>query len=172
MRTLLLALTLCISPSAALPQAPSTPAEPIPALRPLAGLVGPVWVAQFPGGKLTDTQVWSWVYDGKFLRSVHEVQDLDGRVVYGGETIYAWDARAERLVWWYVNATGGFVTGTLEPDGEGRFQVAGENHGPSEQLQEVRGVLALEEGGWSSTSLALTDGTWREQAVLVFRRRD
>ena len=129
-------------------------------------------MADFPGGKLSDTQIWSWAYDGKFLRSVHEVKDAEGRVVYGGETIYGWDAREERLTWFYFNATGGIVTGTLEPDvegGEGRWRVAGENHGPAEQLQEVRGLMAIEGDGWSSTSFALKDGEWREQAKLVFR---
>ena len=172
MRTLLLTLLLGLSslPEGAVP----APADPIPALRPLAALVGPKWVADFPGGKLSDTQIWSWAYDGKFLRSVHEVKDAEGRVVYGGETIYGWDARAERLSWFYFNATGGIVTGTLEPDDEalgeaGRWRVAGENHGPADQLQEVRGLMAIEEGGWSSTSFALKDGEWREQAKLVFR---
>jgi hypothetical protein len=175
MRTLLLTLSLLLSPNAAPEDKAPAPADPIPALRPLAALVGPKWVADFPGGKLSDTQIWSWAYDGKFLRSVHEVKDAEGRVVYGGETIYGWDAREEHLTWFYFNATGGIVTGTLEPDvpdvegSEGRWRIAGENHGPADQLQEVRGLMAIEGDGWSSTSFALKDGEWREQAKLVFR---
>src|SRR5262245_31605183 len=118
MRTLFVALVLSVPLVAAFQGDKSAPAavEPLEQLRPFAGLAGQSWVAALPGGKLTDTQTWTWAYGGKFLRSVHEVRDGDGKTVYGGETIYAWDAREEHLVWWYFNATGGFVEGTLMPE--------------------------------------------------------
>lgn len=173
MRTLLLAIVICVPLTAAFQGGGASPAapavEPIEPLRPLVGLVGHPWVATFPNGKLTDTQDWSWAYGGKFLRSTHEVRDADGRVVYGGETIYAWDARASQLVWWYFNATGGFVEGTLQPDGAGRYLIEGDNHGPATQKQEIRGILELGERTWSSISLEERDGEWRETVALEFR---
>ena len=172
MRTLLLACVLSVPLAAAFQvgdtSAAAAAVEPIEPLRPLAALVGPTWVAKFPNGKLTDTQTWTWAYGGKFLRSIHEVRDAQGKVVYGGETIYAWDARASQLVWWYFNATGGFVEGTLVPDGEASYLVEGENHAPASQKQVIRGVMELGNGTWSSTSLEEKDGAWREAAVLEF----
>jgi hypothetical protein len=172
MRSLLAAFALAV-PLAAAFQTRDEPApaavDPAEPLRPLAGLVGHPWVADFPSGKLTDTQTWTWVYGGKFLRSVHEVRDAEGRVVYGGETIYAWDAREQVLAWWYINATGGFVEGTLEPDGDGRYRIEGLNHGPASQKPQVHGLLEIGADGWSSTSLELKDGEWRESNRLEFR---
>lgn len=171
MRNLLVALGLSVPLAAAFQGERAAPAaiEPIEPLRPLAGLVGHPWVASLPGGKLTDTQTWTWAYGGKFLRSVHEVRDSEGKALYGGETIYAWDARAEKLVWWYFNTTGGFVEGTFEPEGEHAYRVEGRNHGPAEQKTEIHSLMEIADGSWSSTSLELKDGEWREANRLEFK---
>jgi hypothetical protein len=171
MRNFLLAFVLFVPLAAAFQGDKAAVAQdmPIEPLRPLAALVGHPWVAALPGGKLTDTQTWTWAYGGKFLRSVHEVRDGDGRAVYGGETIYAWDAREEKLVWWYFNTTGGFVEGTFTPEGERSYRVEGRNHGPSAQKTEIHGLMEIADGSWSSTSLELKDGEWREANRLEFK---
>jgi len=171
MRNLLVALVLSVPLMAAFQGKESAPAavEPIAQLRPLAALVGHPWVAALPGGKLTDTQSWTWLYGGKFLRSEHQVRDAEGHTVYSGETIYAWDAREEKLVWWYINATGGFVEGTFVPDGERSYRVEGKNHGPSSQKDEIHGLMEIQDGTWSSTALELRDGAWHEASKLEFR---
>ena len=171
MRNLLAALVLSVPLLAAFQgdRAAGAAVEPIEPLRPLAGLVGHPWVAALPGGKLTDTQTWTWAYGGKFLRSVHEVRDGEGKAVYGGETIYAWDARAEHLVWWYFNTTGGYVEGTLVPEGERTYRVEGRNHGPAAQKSEIHGLMEIAEGSWSSTALELKDGALREANRLEFK---
>src|SRR4051794_5495167 len=68
-----------------------------------APLVGGEWVADFPGGQVTDTQRFEWAFNRQFVRNVHEVR-AGGQVVYSGETMYAWDERASRIVWWYWNS--------------------------------------------------------------------
>ena len=170
MRNLLAALVLSVPLLAAFQgDRAGAAVEPIEPMRPLAGLVGHPWVAALPGGKLTDTQTWTWAYGGKFLRSVHEVRDGDGKAVYGGETIYAWDAREEHLVWWYFNTTGGYVEGTLVPEGERTYRVEGRNHGPASQKSEIHGLMEIADGSWSSTSLELKDGELREANRLEFK---
>ena len=79
---------------------------------PFEALVGGAWLGTFPDGKLTDRQVFEWIYDGKFLRNTHAVLGAGGKAVYEGETIYAWDHAKERVAWWYFNTTGGTWTST------------------------------------------------------------
>ena len=70
-----------------------------------APLIGRDWTAPLPKGNLTDTQRFEWVYGKKFIRNTHAVKTANGEVVYEGETVYAWDSRSGRIVWWYWNAS-------------------------------------------------------------------
>ncbi len=109
---------------------PAQPSQPLGQLAIFSPLVGRDWVAEFPGNNVTDTQRFEWVLGARFLRNVHHVR-AGGKVVYEGETIYAWDQRAQRIVWWYWNSTGGYVTGTIAIREDGAIATEGENHGPS-----------------------------------------
>lgn len=141
---------------------------PRPELRAFAPLVGTTWIATFPNGTLTDEQRFEWLFGGKFLRIEHDVRNEEGTVVYRGETIYAWDATQERIVFWYWNETGGFVTGTLEPEGD-TWVAEGINHAPPPQTPAVRTVIRLAEDSWQSSHFFQRDGEWKEQFTITYR---
>lgn len=152
------------------PAAAADEARPIGALEVLAPLTAASWVAAFPDSDgATDTQRFEWMYGGKFLRNTHQVRDGSGRVVYEGETVYAWDWSAERVVWWYWNTTGGHVVGTMDPE-DGALVFEGVNHGPDGQTPAVKGEIRMVEGGWTATQLFLRDGSWVPQTTLEYRR--
>src|SRR6476661_2518302 len=83
-----------------------------PDFRPLEFLVGHCWVGRFPDGKATDRHCYEWVFDRKFIRDRHVVRK--GEAPYAGETLYGWDAKAGRPVFWYWNSDGEMLTGSVE----------------------------------------------------------
>jgi hypothetical protein len=103
-----------------------------------APLIGRDWISPLPKGNLTDTQRFEWMYSKKFIRNTHAVKTAKGEIVYEGETVYAWDARASRIVLWYWNASGGFLEGTVSIGGDGTINTEGQNHGGANQLDRTR----------------------------------
>ena len=87
--------------------APATPYAP------LAFLVGHCWEGTFPGGKVTDTHCFSWVYGGKFIRDRHVVRHGPGTRDDLGESLYLWDAASGELQYLYIESAGGFSRGTV-----------------------------------------------------------
>jgi hypothetical protein len=91
-------------------------AAPVPALEPLAFLAGHCWKGTMPD-KATDEHCFAWVYDGKFLRDRHVVRGGDA-VLYGGETIYYWNAIAKQVEYLYITNQGGHSHGRVARDGD------------------------------------------------------
>lgn len=89
---------------------------PGPDFGPLEFLVGSCWVGTFPDGKQTDEHCFEWVFDRKFIRDRHVVR---GATPYEGETLYAWDAKAKALQYWYWNSAGELVQGRVQYTPEG-----------------------------------------------------
>ena len=145
----------------------SAAAQPIGQLALFSPLVGREWIAEFPGSNVTDTQRFEWVLGAKFLRNIHHVR-AGGKVVYEGETIYAWDQRAQRIVWCYWNSTGGYVTGTIAIREDGALVADGENHGAADQLDRVRTVMRIGADQWTSTGAQERNGKWTEQSPRVY----
>lgn len=145
-------------------------AEHIPdGLKPFAPLVGKTFIGAFPEGGAVDEQRFEWVYQGKFLRNTHEVKGPKGRVVYKGETIYAWNLKTGKIDWFYWNLTGGYIVGTMERVGDD-FVFEGVNTAPSPQPQRVKGRLRnFSEDGFESVSYFLRDDRWEERFTIQFR---
>lgn len=162
-RTLLLSLAVVASPAAG-----RSDAQPLGQLAVFSPLVGREWIAAFPDGDVTDTQRFEWVLGARFLRNVHHVRAA-GKVVYEGETIYAWDQRAQRIVWWYWNSTGGYVTGTIAIGERGELVATGENHGAADQLDRVRTVIRIGAGEWTSTAAQEREGKWTDLPTRTYR---
>ena len=134
-----------------------------------APLIGRDWTAPMARGNLTDTQRFEWVYGKQFVRNTHAVKNAKGEVVYDGETIYAWDARAGRIVWWYWNASGGYLEGTATPGGDGAIQTEGKNHGGANQLDRTRSTIRIGADGWTFAPSYEKDGVWQSEAVRAYR---
>lgn len=86
-----------------------------PALAPLDFLVGHCWRGTLKTGD-ADTHCFD-VADGA-VRDRHQVMH-DGKAVYSGETIYAWDDAAKAIGFTYTAMTGGVEKGhvTATPQG-------------------------------------------------------
>jgi hypothetical protein len=145
----------------------TTEANPLQVFAPL---IGAQWAAELPGGQVSDVQVFEWTFDRKFVRNTHEVRLKDGQVVYSGETIYAWDSRNTRIIWWYWNATGGSVTGTALVDSDGALTTEGENHGPKDQIDRTRSRMRIGADAWTFEAAQQKDGKWIDQPARTYRR--
>lgn len=134
-----------------------------------APLVGRDWTAPLPTGNVTDTQRFEWMYGTKFIRNTHAVKTANGQVVYKGETVYAWDARANKIVWWYWNASGGFVEGTASIGADGTISTEGQNHGGANQLDRTRSTMRITPDGWTFTASSEKDGKWDTGPTRTYR---
>jgi hypothetical protein len=97
-------------------------ANPAPApatdpLQPLAFLVGACWSGDFPNGAGRDTHCFEPVFGGKFVRDRHLLRGK--RPDYAGETLYAWDAKQQRIAFWYWSSDGDFENGSALPAADG-----------------------------------------------------
>jgi hypothetical protein len=127
-----LAVVMSLSASLDLPAQTPVPEH----FRPMEFLVGSCWIGAFPDGKSTDEHCFEWMFDGKFIREHHVVRGT--AEPYGGETVFAWDAEKEQLVFWYWNTQGGFSTGTGEYTGEGI--IFPERHVTEHGVKEMKAV--------------------------------
>lgn len=149
---------------------PAAPAGAAPGkLEAFAPLIGRDWTAPLPNGNLTDTHRFEWIYGRKFIRNTHAVKSANGQVVYEGETVYAWDARASRIVWWYWNASGGFLEGTASIGSDGAITTEGQNHGGANQLDRTRSTMRITPDGWTFSPSSEKDGVWETAPTRTYR---
>lgn len=134
-----------------------------------APLIGRDWTAPLPNGNLTDTQRFEWMFGKKFIRNTHAVKTAKGEVVYEGETVYAWDARAARIVWWYWNASGGYLEGVASISADGAITIEGQNHGDTSQLGRIRSIIRISAGAWTFAPSSEKDGVWTSQPARTYR---
>jgi hypothetical protein len=90
-------------------------------LEPFRPLLGKTWSGAFPerpdGTSMVDVVRYERVLNGMAVRAVHSINDG----VYGGETLFRWDAIGEQLVFHYFT-TQGFVTkGVIRRNDDGSF---------------------------------------------------
>lgn len=149
---------------------PAAPAGTAPGkLDAFAPLIGREWTAALPTGNVTDTQRFEWMYGKKFVRNTHAVKTAKGEVVYEGETVYAWDARAQRIVWWYWNASGGFVEGTASIGADGTISTEGQNHGGANQIDRTRSTMRITANAWTFAASSEKDGVWDSGPMRTYR---
>lgn len=151
------------------PAAPAGNAAAPGKLDAFAPLIGRDWTAPLPTGNVTDTQRFEWIYGTKFIRNTHAIKTANGQVVYEGETVYAWDARANKIVWWYWNASGGFVEGTASIAADGTITTEGQNHGGANQLDRTRSTMRITPDGWTFTASSQKDGAWDNGPTRTYR---
>lgn len=93
-------------------------AEP---LAPLQFLAGRCWAASIGDGSQVDTHCFEPMYGGRHLRDRHVVTDTQGKVIYEGETIYAWNGKARRIEFAYFSSDGGVSYGSVVARDGGRL---------------------------------------------------
>jgi hypothetical protein len=137
-RSMLLSAPIALALLSVPPAERTAAAESAPGARyrALEFLVGSCWIGPFPDGKSTDEHCFEWIYDRKFVRDRHVVRGA--KTPYEGETIFAWDAKSQRVVFWYLNNQGGLSTGTVEQSDEGL--VFPERHTTEAGVREMKAV--------------------------------
>ena len=148
--------------------------QPVPAqsttpehYQPLAFLVGSCWTGTFPNGKATDEKCFEWVFDRKFIRERHIVRGQPDP--YAGETLFAWDPKAKRVVFTYWNSLGGVSTGSAEYGTEGI--VFPERHVTDSGVREMKAVWKqLGPDRYSVWQGEKAGGQWKTLWTMEFRR--
>ena len=96
----------------------AAPAEPAKdPLQPLQFLVGHCWAGDFPNNMGKDTHCFEPMYGGRFIRDKHVLHGKGPD--YLGESIYAFDPKQKRIVFWYWSSDGDIEHGIANPSAEG-----------------------------------------------------
>jgi hypothetical protein len=86
---------------------------PVEAFAPMSFLAGSCWKGAFKDRpSVTDEHCFEWVYGGKFLQDKHVVRG--DSLPYEGQTMFAWNSQAKRVVYWYIALPGFYSTGTVD----------------------------------------------------------
>jgi len=86
-------------------------------LQPLQFLVGHCWAGDFPNNMGKDTHCFEPMYGGRFIRDKHVLHGKGPD--YLGESIYAFDPKQKRIVFWYWSSDGDMDSGPVEPVADG-----------------------------------------------------
>jgi hypothetical protein len=146
-------------------------AQPHEKLKLFEPLIGKNLVATITGTEMTDTQEFSWVYGGKFVRNIHYIQGPTGDRFYEGETMFGVDPESGEIVWWYWNSSGGYITGTWVEESEGTFVFEGKNHSNDpNQPKRTRGVAQnISAEGFTMTQYFWQNDTWVKRLTFDFK---
>ncbi len=147
-RSLCLALALIAAPACA------TEAPAPDRLAPLTFLEG-CWVGTFEGADIRDQRCFERGLNGHILRDRHEVVGTG----YGGETIYAWNAEAQRIDVMYYANDGGVMTGRVAEEG-GVLSVLDARYVREGGVQELRSRWVRSGDGFAVETDRLENGTW------------
>lgn len=144
----------------ALGTGPLAAAELDSRLAPLQPLVGKTWRgAVTPPGAAKpaiDVHRFELALGGKAVRSVHSIDDG----VYGGETLFVWDAEKKAVVYTYFTTAGFYTTGVMQA-GDGALHFQESLHGTSGGVREVKSTSrVLPDGRLHVSSKHLKDGLW------------
>ncbi len=162
MRRIAFLLCLAATSVAAEPAAPDWSA--------MEFVAGHCWKGPFPDGKSTDEHCFSWMFGKQFLRDVHHVRDDAGKVVYEGETIYAWDPQRRLIGWRYFSAAGFVMDGTVTRDGANLVFPA--TYVTPDGVQDIRATWTPHDGGYRAVSAQKSAEGWKEQFAVEFKRVD
>jgi hypothetical protein len=107
-------LCLLLASALSLPALAADP-PPIPVhFQPMSFLVGHCWEGDIPN-KGRDEHCFEWVFGNKFIRDRHTVKGNHNKA---GETLYAFDAKKQIVVYNYWSSDGGMSNGTMTPQAD------------------------------------------------------
>jgi hypothetical protein len=125
-------------------------AETQPALNPhlevLRPLLGKTWRGIFDGSKpdkpTVDVSRWERVLNGQAVRSLHSINNG----VYGGETLFIWNEKAQTVEYYYFTTGGYMTTGTMKMV-DGKIETRESVKGDAGGVTEVRGTSEIRSDG-------------------------
>ena len=155
--SLLYLLLVCISSGVA-----DEPTELSEHLKVFQPLVGKTYRGVFADSTVEkpkfDVSRWERAINGQALRVLHSVNDG----VYGGETIIMWDAKQERIAYWYFTTAGFQTQGTMEVSGT-KWSSSEKVTGNEQGITEVKATSEItSDGKLSVRSQYLHDGKWEK----------
>lgn len=157
-RALCLAFALLAAPACA------TEAPAGDRLAPLAFLEG-CWVGTFEGATLRDERCFERALNGHILRDWHEVVGTR----YGGETIYAWNAEAQRIDVTYYANDGGMMTGRVAEEG-GVLSVVDARYISESGVQELRSRWVRSGDAFAVETDRFENGAWVRFMRITYTR--
>lgn len=145
-----------------------SPAAPAPELAPFAFLADSCWRAAFPGGRLTDTHCFTWVYGGHFLRDRHVVTGPSEP--YRGETLYRPDRAAAAIRYDYYSSDGAHSGGLARPDGAAIRFTEEVDGGAHDGATIIRSSWTREDDGYVALAETPPGDGWRTLWRMHFTR--
>jgi len=136
----------------------------------LADLAGACWVGSDAEGQTTDRQCYALQF-GRFLRGTIAIESgsATGKRALDGDSVFAWDAARQRIVYTYWASTGHHGRSEAHFDGERLvFPPADEGEPGRPRFRSI----------WTRTGEATfevvrereVDGAWQEAMRVVYRR--
>lgn len=142
-----------------------------PQLEPFRPLLGQTWSGAFPdrpdGVKLVDVVRYERVLNGMAVRSTHSIN----AGIYGGETLFRWDAQAEQLVFHYFTTQGFMTKGTMTQGPAGTFTSLEivEDPATADGVSQVKSVFTISADELVVESQFYKDGVWEPGHQAVYR---
>ena len=128
-----------------------------------------------PDKPIFDVARWERAMNGQAVRVLHSVNNGE----YGGESIMMWDAKNEKITFWYFTTAGFHTTGTLQIDGNKWISIE-KVSGNANGITEVKATSEpTAEGGFVTKSEYFKNGNWEpgsersyqvaEDAQVIFK---
>lgn len=154
-----LLLSLCFLTASAMSAAEPPPslAKPLESLRPF---IGKSWKGEFkkstPEKRVYDISKWERALNGQAVRITHSINNGE----YGGETMIVWNARTERLEYYYFTTAGFFTQGTINFE-DGKLITHELVTGNQNGVTEVKATTQIQDNGKMHVkSRYLQKGEW------------
>lgn len=148
----------------------STPAAALqPHFDPIAFVVGHCWRAEFPNG-MHDEQCFAPMHGGRLVHNTHVVRGSDP--LYGGMTIYSWDADSGHIRFHYFTSTGAVSEGHLIAIESG-YSVPERHVGSDGKVTELESVFRRDgEDAFTVVTRQKGDDGWTEVGSRRYLRLD
>ena len=118
-----------------------------------------------PEKPVVDISTYERAMNGQAIRGLHSINDGE----YGGESIYMWDPKQEKLAFWYFTTAGFFTQGTMEVEGNqliSEEDVTGNDNG----ISKVRATTTIRDDGTLQVqSEYFAAGKWSEGRNTLYQ---
>ena len=138
-------------------------------LEPLRPLLEKTWKGEFknstPEKPIIDVMRWERALNGKAIRVLHSINDG----VYGGETIFRWDAKKEAITYHYFTTVGFMTVGTLNIK-DGKLITHEVVEGAAGGVTEVKSTSELRsDGTYFIKTEHLKNGQWETGRETTYK---
>jgi hypothetical protein len=163
-------LVCCVWPAMTLLGAESTEKQTLdPQLEPFRPLLEKTWKGEFknsaPDKPVVDVMRWERALNGKAVRVLHSINDG----AYGGETIFRWDEKEQKLTYHYFTTAGFMTIGRVKSEG-GKLVTHEVVEGSTGGVTEVRATSQLlDDGTFRVKSEHLKEGKWMLGRDVTYR---